>query len=237
MKAIKKFFGFLIILVILAVTGIVIYGRTFYEKKVSEEPLKTKISEIREGYKYVKKEDIPDYYFKAIVAVEDRRYYNHGPVDYIGIVRAIFRNLQAKDLQEGGSTITQQVAKNLYFESEKNVIKRKIAEVFVSIDLEKNYSKEEILELYVNIIYFGNGYYGIKDACKGYLNKEPKDMTLAEVTMMAGIPNAPSVYAPNVNKDLCKKRQKKVISSMLDCDYITKDEADRIDQSFIDKIK
>ena len=93
MKAIKKFFGFLIILVILAVTGIVIYGRTFYEKKVSEEPLKTKISEIREGYKYVKKEDIPDCYFKAIVAVEDRRFYNHGPVDYIGIVRAIFRIL------------------------------------------------------------------------------------------------------------------------------------------------
>lgn len=237
MKAIKKFFGFLILIIILAVVGIVVYGRTFYENKMKEEPLSAKISEIREGYKYIKKEDIPDYYFKAIVAVEDRRYYKHGPVDYIGIVRAIVRNLQAKDLQEGGSTITQQVAKNLYFENEKNVIKRKIAEVFISIDLEKNYSKEDILELYVNIIYFGNGYYGIKDACKGYLNKEPKDMNLAEASMMAGIPNAPSVYAPNVNKELCKKRQAKVISSMVDCDYISKEEADKIDQSFIDKIK
>ena len=98
---------------------------------------------------------------QQIVSVEDRRFYKHGAVDYIGILRAIFFNIKNKTLQEGGSTITQQVAKNLYFEEEQSVIKRKVAEAFIAIDLEKQYSKKDILELYTNIIYFGDGYYGI----------------------------------------------------------------------------
>ena len=109
--------------------------------------------------------------------------------------------------------------------------------MFTAIEIEKKYSKEEILEIYANTIYFGNGYYGIKEACNGYLKKEPKDMNLAESTMMAGIPNAPSVYAPTANKEYCKSRQRKVLASMVDAGYISKEVADSVDQSFIDKIE
>lgn len=237
MRMIKKLLRFILIILIIAFAVIYFNGKKFYEETISEKPLKEKVEEIREDYNYVKKDEMPKYYLDAIVAVEDRRYYNHGAVDYIGILRAIYTNIKTKGLQEGGSTITQQVAKNLYYEKEKNVVKRKVAEAFIANDLEKNYSKDEILELYANIIYFGDGYYGIKEACEGYLKKEPKDMSLSEATMMAGIPNAPSAYAPTVNKKLCKQRQMKVVSSMVSSGYIRQDEADSIDQTFIDKIE
>ena len=98
----------------------------------------------------------------------------------------------------------------------------------MAFKLESEYSKDDILEMYVNTIYFGDGYYGIKEACNGYLDKEPQNMTLYESTMMAGIPNAPSVYAPTVNPDLTKKRQQKVIDSMVEYGYLTQEEADNI---------
>ena len=181
-------------------------------------------------------DEVPKDYLNAIIAVEDHRYYDHGAIDIIGLGRALFTNIKNGEMQEGGSTITQQVAKNLYFIEEDNIFRRKIAEMFMAIDIENNYSKEDILELYINTIYFGDGYYGIKEACAGYLNKEPKDMNLAESTMMAGVPNAPSVYAPTANKELCKQRQNKVISSMVEHGYISREQADNIDQNFIDEI-
>lgn len=104
---------------------------------------------------------------------------------------------------------------------------RKLAEIFMAYAIEDNYSKEKILELYVNTSYFGDGYYGIKEACNGYLNKEPSQMNLNECTMMAGIPNAPSVYAPTKNPDLTKSRQKHVLKTMVENGYITQEEADR----------
>ena len=106
---------------------------------------------------------------------------------------------------------------------------RKSAELILSYHLEKNYSKEEIFELYVNTIYYGDGYYGIKAAANGYFNKEPKNLTLAECTLLAGVPNAPSVYSPTVNMELCKSRQSKVISSMVKYGYISQEEADKIE--------
>lgn len=237
MKRIRRFFIRIIILIILASAIITTYGYIYYKQTVNRTPIESKVSEIRTEFTFVGKNDLPDYYLNAVVAVEDRRYFSHGAADFIGIARAIYTNIKTKGLQEGGSTITQQVAKNMYYIEEKNVVKRKVAEVFTAVALEKKYSKEEILELYVNIIYFGNGYYGIREASNGYLKKEPNDMTLSEATMMAGIPNAPSVYAPTVNKNLCKQRQKKVISSMVENNYISKDEANEIDSSFIDNIE
>ena len=100
--------------------------------------------------------------------------------------------------------------------------------MFAAVDLEKNYSKDGILELYINTIYFGDGYYGIKEACNGYLNIDPSEMTLYDCTMMAGIPNAPSVYSPSVNPDLTKSRQKKVIADMVSYGYLSQEEADKI---------
>ena len=142
--------------------------------------------------------------------------------------RALWINLTNFELKEGGSTITQQVAKNIFFITEDKVATRKIAEIFAAYDLEKHYSKDDIIELYVNTIYFGDGYYGIKQSCKGYLKKEPSEMTLYECTMLAGIPNAPSVYSPTVNPDLTKSRQKKVISDMVEYGYLSKEDADKI---------
>ena len=237
MSKIKKFFLFILVIIIFIFTAIGWYGHKYYEELVAKVPIETKVSEIRNGYTYVKSDEISEDYFKAVVAVEDHRYYSHGAVDFIGILRAIVTNTKNKELQEGGSTITQQVAKNMYLiEDDSNVIKRKIAELFLSIELQEKYSKDEILELYANIIYFGNNYYGINEACQGYLHKSPKEMNLAESTMMAGIPNAPSVYAPTVNKDLCKKRQQKVIKEMVKNKVISQEEANEIDSNFINEI-
>lgn len=237
MKIIKKLILWIISSIIIISVAVGIYGYQYYAETMKKESIESKIQEIRQDYTYVKKEDLPQDYLNAIVAVEDRRFFYHGAIDPIGIARAILINIKNKSFQEGGSTITQQVAKNLYYIRETNVVKRKVAEMFTAIEIEKKYSKEEILEIYANTIYFGNGYYGIKEACNGYLKKEPKDMNLAESTMMAGIPNAPSVYAPTANKEYCKSRQRKVLASMVDAGYISKEVADSVDQSFIDKIE
>lgn len=236
MKILKRFIIILFIIIVIVAVSFGMYGYTLYNEKIEEQPIADKISDIQNGYYFVPIEDVPEDYINAIIAVEDHRYYDHGAIDIIGIGRAVLTNITSGELREGGSTITQQVAKNLYFVEEDTVVRRKLAEMFMAIELENKYSKEDILELYINTIYFGDGYYGIKQACNGYLNKEPKDMNLAESTMMAGIPNAPSAYAPTVNKELCKERQNKVISSMVEYGYLSQDEADNIDQSFIDEI-
>ncbi len=228
MKLIKKILIFVLIIIFIILASIGLQGYNLYNKAISKVSLADKVSEIRNDENFVKFSDLPDNLVNATIAVEDHRFKEHGSIDLISIGRAITANIKAKDAVEGGSTITQQVAKNLYFMTEKEDISRKSAELILSYYLEKNYSKEEIFELYVNTIYYGNGYYGIKEASNGYLNKEPKDLTLDEATMLAGIPNAPSVYAPTANMDLCKKRQAKVIRSMVKYGYITQEEADKI---------
>ncbi len=233
----KKFIRIVLIAILIVIIGVGSYGYKYYYDTTKKEPVSSKISEIQAGPDFVKASKLPQDYLNGVVAVEDHRFYNHGALDFIGIARALVANTKAGELQEGGSSITQQVAKNLYFLNESNPFNRKLGELYVAIDLQYNYEKQEILEIYVNSIYFGDGYYGIREACEGYLGKEPSEMTLAEATMMAGIPNAPSVYAPTANKKLCKERQKKVINSMVEYGYITQEQADQIDQSFIDNIK
>ena len=184
----------------------------------------TRVSEITKKDNFVKFDDMSQYYRNAVISVEDHRYYDHGPVDFIAIARALFTNVKNQKLQEGGSTITQQVAKNIVFSQEQTWL-RKLGEIFAAYDLEKNYSKKEIFELYVNTSYFGEGFYGINDASYGYYNKSPKELNLDEASMLAGVPNAPSVYAPTVNPNLAKKRQAHVLNTMLEYGYISKEEA------------
>ena len=228
MKLIKKV-SLIVLIIILIISALIgLQGYNLYNNAVSKISLSDKVSEIRNNENFVHFYDLPDNLVNATIAVEDHRFKEHGSIDLISIGRAITANIKAKDAVEGGSTITQQVAKNLYFMTEKENISRKSAELILSYHLEKNYSKDEIFELYVNTIYYGNGYYGIKEASNGYLNKEPKDLTLDEATMLAGIPNAPSIYAPTANMDLCKKRQAKVIRSMVKYGYITQEEANKI---------
>ena len=114
-------------------------------------------------------------------------------------------------------------------DTKNDSLDRKISEIIIGVQLEKKYSKDEILELYANNIYFGDGYYCIKDAAEGYFGKLPSEMNLYECTLLAGIPNAPSVYSPNVNPELSKQRQAKVIRSMVKYGYLTQEKADEID--------
>ena len=215
MKFIKKLIFLLLIAIIIIFSIVALNGKKMYDEKISKMSLQDTIAKIESDKNYVKLDDLPDDYKNAIIAVEDHRFKKHGAIDLIAIGRAIWINVTNFELREGGSTITQQVAKNIFFISEDDALTRKSAEIFAAFDLEKNYSKDKILELYVNTIYFGDGYYGIKEACNGYLNIEPSQMTLYDCTMMAGIPNAPSVYNPSANPKLTRSRQKKVISDMV----------------------
>lgn len=224
MKFIRKLFISLILLVIIICSILFLIGHSYYSKALKEKPLITRVDEITSKENFVKFENMSSYYRNAVISVEDHRFYDHGPVDFIAIARAIFTNIKNAELQEGGSTITQQVSKNIVFSQKQSWI-RKIGEIFAAYDLEKNYSKKEIFELYVNTAYFGDGYYGIYEASYGYYNKSPKDLNLDESSMLAGVPNAPSVYAPTVNPDLAKKRQYHVLNTMLEYGYITKDES------------
>ena len=227
MKFIKKLLLAIILLIIIICLIILGVGKIYYNKALKEKPLITRVDEITGKENFVKFEDMSSYYRNAVISVEDHRFYDHGPVDFIAIGRALFTNIKNRELQEGGSTITQQVAKNVIFNQEATWI-RKVGEVFAAYDLEKNYTKKEIFELYVNTAYFGDGHYGIYEASYGYYKKSPKDLNLDEASMLAGVPNAPSVYAPTVNPDLAKKRQYHVLNTMLQYGYITKEESSSI---------
>lgn len=224
MKFLKKLIIAIILLFIVICSFGLIIGYSTYQKALKDTPLLTRVSSVTSDEHFTKFSDMSAYYRNAVISVEDHRFYDHGPIDVIALGRAIFTNVKNRELQEGGSTITQQVAKNLILSQEKSWV-RKVAEIFAAYDLEKNYSKNEIFELYVNTAYFGDGYYGIYDASQGYYQKDPKDLSLDESSMLAGIPNAPSVYSPSVNPNLAKKRQYHVINKMLEYGYITKDEA------------
>lgn len=219
----------LIIIIIIAIIGIFTYqGYSLYKEAINEMSIEDKINEIKSGVtEYIEYKELPEDYINAVIAVEDRRFFSHNGVDAISITRAILKDIQTMSLAEGGSTITQQLAKNVYFTQRKEFT-RKIAEIFMAFEFEKKCSKEEIFELYVNTIYFGDGYYCVYDAAKGYFDKIPKDMNLYESTLLAGIPNAPSVYSPNVNPELSKQRQAQVLYKMLKYNFISQDQANKI---------
>lgn len=228
MKILKKLLIILLILFVISLTIIFMIGFGYYSNTLKEKPLVNRVEEVTSKEHYTPFEQLPKNYIDAVIATEDHRYYDHGAIDPIGIARAFYTNIRDGEFDEGGSTITQQVAKNVVFNQDKTLV-RKLGEIFASYDLEKHYSKDEIFALYVNSSYFGDGYYCIYDAAKGYYNKEPKDLSLAEASMLAGVPNAPSVYAPTVNPDLAKKRQKHVLNKMVEYGYISQEEAQSVE--------
>lgn len=235
MKKAFKLIGKIVILLIISSIIIVgsiatyygIAGYKAYKSVLEECPLEEKINELKSSENYVTIEEMPQIYIDAVIAVEDHNYYEHGAVSIVSTVRAIITNLKDKDFTQGGSTITQQVAKNLYFTQEKK-IERKVAEMFVAIELEKNYDKDEIFEFYVNCIYFGSGYYNLYDASMGYYGVEPADLTDYQATLIAGVPNAPSVYSPDNNTPKTSQRHRQVLDSMVKYGYLSEEEADKI---------
>lgn len=227
MKLLKKVIIGIILLCL--IIGIIVVGNGYmiYKEAIEEVPLSTLVEEIKSKQNYTEINELPKIYIDAVIAVEDHRFYKHNGIDVIAIGRAIINDIKAMRFVEGGSTITQQLSKNTYFTQEKKLT-RKVAEVFMALEIEKNYDKDEILELYLNTSYFGDGYYTIKDACKGYFDKEPMQMTDYEAIILAGIPNAPSVYAPTKNPDLAKQRQRQVMDKMIKHGYLTEKEAENI---------
>ena len=168
---------------------------------------------------YVPLSEIPDSLQQAVVAVEDNRFYSHHGFDPTGIARAALVNIQYGQIEEGASTITQQLVKNLFLSHERSW-GRKGEELLLALDIEANYSKDEILELYLNTIYYGSNFYGIGPASQGYFGKKPADLILPESAMLAGLPNAPSLYSPYVDFIADKKRQMVVLDAMAKNGYI-----------------
>lgn len=229
MKLIKRLLA-LILLACLCIGGFITFkGYKMYEEALAQVSLADKVESIRANPEYTTFEELPEMYVDAVIAVEDHRYYTHKGMDIIATGRALWNDIKARQLIEGGSTITQQLAKNLFFTQEKEFT-RKVAEVFMAFEIEKHYSKEEIFELYVNSIFFGDNYYCVRDASRGYFGKEPSQMTDYESTLLAGIPNAPSAYTPTVNPELAAQRQSRVLERMVKYDYITQDMANAIMQ-------
>lgn len=226
-KLIRKLIGF-ILLVLFCIGGFyTAMGYGMYKSQINEKSIEERIEEIRDDKNFTPLSQIPEIYKDAVISVEDSRFYRHSGVDVVALFRAVFTNIREKDFVQGGSTITQQFAKNLLF-SHKQSFSRKIAELFATYDIEKNYKKDEILELYMNVIYYGDGYYSIREASIGYFGKEPMDLNDYEATLLAGIPNAPSVYAPTKNPELAQKRQDKVLECMVEEKVITEEEKSHI---------
>lgn len=215
-------------LILMVVTLIFVgNGYYIYRKALEKMPLEEKVESIKSKDNYTLIEELPKIYLNAVISVEDHRFYEHSGIDVIAIGRAVYEDIKALKYVQGGSTITQQLAKNIYFTQEKKMT-RKIAEVFMAFNIERNYEKDEILELYINTSYYGDGYYTVKEACKGYFNKDLDEMTDYEAIMLSGIPNAPAKYAPTKSLTLAKQRQKQVIRKMIKYKYLTDEEANKI---------
>lgn len=202
-----------------------IKGWKMYQRAVTEKPLIDRVEEIRDMDGFTPYSELPQFYIEATISAEDHRFESHFGIDVIAIGRAALTDIKERSFVQGGSTITQQLAKNMLFTQEKR-LERKAAEVFAALELEAQYTKEEIFELYANTVYFGNGYYGIDQAAMGYFGKEPFELTDYECVALAGIPNAPSVYS--LDEELAFQRAEQVLSSMVRNKIITQEEADRI---------
>ena len=202
-------------------------GFNVYREALEQMSLDDMAARIEQQAGFTPIDELPDLYLQATVAVEDHRFFAHPGFDAIATGRALVNDLKAGAIVEGGSTITQQLAKNQFFTQEQT-LERKVAEVFMALNIERHFSKSEILELYVNSIYFGDGYEGVGEASQGYFGKAPSSLTDYEATLLAGVPNAPSVYAPTQNPDLAHQRQCQVLEKLVAYDYLSFTDAQRI---------
>ena len=196
----KKLLFKMIIILLVIITGFCGYygylGYQIYQDKIQEQSLSERVHQLKSKEDYVTLDQISPIYKEAVLESEDRRFYQHGPVDYYGLARAMLTNLTTFSFKEGGSTITQQLSKNLCLSFEKN-LSRKFAEVFISRDLEKMYSKDEILEMYLNITYLGEGNYGIQAASQYYYHIDAINLNKQQSDILVKTLKRPSVYNPS----------------------------------------
>ena len=220
-------FGTIALIIVGVLSFFAVKGAMLWNDAKAGNPIEEVIPEIRSHEGYVLYEELPQFYIDAVISVEDRRFFKHGGIDPKAILRAVLYDVKTMSSAQGGSTITQQLAKNIWFSEEKQ-LERKFAEVFAAFELEKMLTKNDIFELYVNLIYFGSGYYGIGDAAQGYFDKSPSELSDYECAMLAGLPNAPSIYSPNSSPDLAEQRLSLVIDSMCENGVLNEQEAVKI---------
>lgn len=234
-KIFKGMFKILLFLILLFVIVSAIFVMVFkytFNKEYSEEKIRKIVDEKREEVMYTKLNQVDKKYIDALIATEDHRFYEHNGIDRISILRAITVNFKNKKIIEGGSTISQQLIKNLILDQNVTV-NRKIKEAYLTLRFEKMYSKDDILELYMNTSYFGSGYYNILSASIGYFGKMPNDLTKTESVFLAGVPNAPAVYDPRVNEKKAHQRRNQVLSKMVDNNVISEEEAKELSKEKI----
>lgn len=226
-RTIFSIIGIAAALCVIVIGFFAIKGAVMWNNARSAKPPDTLIAELRAEDGFARISELPEFYINAVISVEDRKFRTHNGINLKSIARALLYDIKAMSFEQGGSTITQQLAKNLWFTQEKQ-IERKFAEVYAAFALESTLSKDEIFELYVNTIYFGSNYYGITDAARGYFNKAPSELTEYECAMLAGLPNAPSAYSPNESPELAEQRLRMVLDSMASCEVISASKANEI---------
>src|SRR5690625_3606345 len=237
-KTILLSFGIVFVLALIAYTTILYGGRLIADpNKLHITPPTTIETEegeiiwyIYDEYRLpVKLEEVPDHVIDAVISIEDKRFYEHSGVDFRSIVRALYRDLIARSKVEGASTITQQLAKNLFLTNEKTWL-RKTKEVMIALYLEREFTKDEILEMYLNVVYFGQGQYGIEAAANKYFYKSVDELTIEEGALLAGMVKAPNGYSPIDHADKAKNRRDLVLQAMTDEGYISEEEATMVQE-------
>lgn len=234
-KGKKMLITLIAVFITLVVGGIAVFSAIYFSAKLNDESIVAEKATLKivgaDGNeidaealnRYVKYEDVSTEIINAFVALEDKRFFSHNGVDYYRLGGAMIKNLKYGYFKEGGSTITQQLAKNTQLNNEKTLT-RKIKEMKLAHDIEKKYSKEDILEMYLNAIYYGNGVYGIDSACKKYFDKKPSEIGVAEGAILAGIVKNPSAYSPIKNKEKATERMRLVLKLLKDQGYISEEE-------------
>jgi membrane peptidoglycan carboxypeptidase len=195
-------------------------GYSLYKEVMTDVDLEEVFIQKQEEEDYTLLEDVSPTFLNALIAVEDHRFFEHKGLDHVAFLRAVMRNISEQSFAAGGSTITQQLSKNLFFSFDKT-LERKIAELIVARKIEDTFNKHEILEMYINVIYYGEGYIGIKQASEGYFNKGPLELSQSESVLLAGLPQAPSVYALRTNLNRGIERASSVVLALMEHGYIT----------------
>lgn len=227
LKRILIIFAAIIALLIIIAGIFAIKGAVMWNAARERSPIEQTVTRLRSGENFIGYDDLPEFYINAVISTEDRKFETHNGVKLSSIIRALLYDVRTLSFDQGGSTITQQVAKNIWFTQEKR-IERKFAELYAAFSLEKALTKREIFELYVNSIYFGSGYYGIADAARGYFNKDVSELSDYECAMLAGLPNAPSAYSPDASPELARQRLLVVLNSMKNNGALTEDQLELV---------
>ncbi len=225
----RKLIGLLVLLVLLV--SCFLFGLKIYVTTINplQPRLEQTVQTLEKKYQVtpITYKKLPDFYIRAVIATEDRRFYSDPGIDPIGISRSIVVDLSKRRYAQGGSTITQQLVDNTFLKR-TNSITYKLSQSIYAIGIYDSIPKKKVFEMYANLIYFGEGAYGLMNASETYFRKKPWELNEGELAMLAGIPNSPNNYDPFKHYKLSRKREAAVLQNMVDMSYITKEQSNQI---------